>query len=119
MNFWDTAANRMYYAIFHAVLALLIKDGYKASTHKGTMSLFGQYYVKTGKFTADEAWLYTELQSLREKSDYNVAVTAREKRLQLCLYNDRERNATTYQAAKRVYSQSRQHDKRITFWKYI
>ena len=41
MNFWDTAANRMYYAIFHAVSALLIKDGYKASTHKGTMSLFG------------------------------------------------------------------------------
>ena len=51
MNFWDTAANRMYYAIFHAdtaanrmyyaifhaVLALLIKDGYKASTHKGTI----------------------------------------------------------------------------------
>ena len=79
MNFWDTAVNRMYYAIFHAVLALLINDGYKVSTHKGTMSLFGQYYVKTGKFTADEAWLYTELQSLREKSDYNcVYVTTEE-----------------------------------------
>ena len=36
MNFWDTAANRMYYAIFHAVLALLIKDGYKVSTHKAS-----------------------------------------------------------------------------------
>ena len=81
MNFWDTAANRMYYAIFHAVLALLIKDGYKASTHKGTMSLFGVYYVRTGKFTADEAWLYTELQSLREKSDYNCVYVTTEKEM--------------------------------------
>ena len=57
MDLWDVVANRLYYSIFHAVSALLIKDGYKASTHKGTMSLFGQYYVKTGKFTADEARL--------------------------------------------------------------
>ena len=29
MDFWDVVANRLYYAVFHAVSALLIKDGYK------------------------------------------------------------------------------------------
>lgn len=79
MDFWDTVANRLYYAIFHAVAALLIKNGYEVSTHKGTMTMFGLHFVKTGIFTSDEAWLYTELQSLREKSDYNcVYITTSE-----------------------------------------
>lgn len=49
MGFWDVVANRLYYAVFHAVSALLIKDGYKVGTHKGAMLMFGQHYVKTGK----------------------------------------------------------------------
>ena len=45
MDLWDVVANRLYYSIFHAVSALLIKDGHKVSTHKGTLMLFGQHYV--------------------------------------------------------------------------
>lgn len=82
MDFWDTVSNRMYYAIFHAVSSLLIHDGHEVSTHKGTMTMFGLHYVKTGKFTSDEAWLYTELQSLREKSDYNCVYVTTEKEMQ-------------------------------------
>ena len=50
MDLWDVVANRLYYSIFHAVSALLIKDGHKVSTHKGTLVMFGQHYVKTGIF---------------------------------------------------------------------
>ena len=53
MDLWDVVANRLYYSIFHAVSALLIKDGHKVSTHKGTLVMFGQHYVKTGIFPAD------------------------------------------------------------------
>lgn len=28
MGYWDVVANRMYYAVFHAVSALLVHDGY-------------------------------------------------------------------------------------------
>ena len=53
MDLWDVVANRLYYAVFHAVSALLIKDGHKVNTHKGTLVMFGQNYVKTGIFPTD------------------------------------------------------------------
>ncbi len=79
MDFWDVVANRLYYAVFHAVSALLIRDGYNVSTHRGTLVMFGQHYVKTGIFTADASSLYVKLQTMREKSDYNcVYITTAE-----------------------------------------
>jgi len=68
---WSTAANRLYYAVFHAVSALLIKDGHKVQTHQGTHIGFGLYYVKTGIFPPEYGRFYNQLQTLREQSDYN------------------------------------------------
>ena len=34
-GYWDNVANRLYYSLFHAVSALLIRDGYSVSTHRG------------------------------------------------------------------------------------
>ena len=48
-EFWNTAVNRMYYACFYAVGALLIKHGVKTSRHEGARQKFGQLFVKTGK----------------------------------------------------------------------
>ena len=79
MDLWDVVANRLYYSIFHAVSALLIKDGHNVSTHKGTLVVFGQNYVKTGVFPTDASKLYIKLQTMREKSDYNcIYVTTEE-----------------------------------------
>ena len=71
MDLWDVVANRLYYSVFHAVSALLIKDGHKVNTHKGTLVMFGQNYVKTGIFPTDASKLYVKLQMMREESDYN------------------------------------------------
>ncbi|MGM9748420.1 MAG: HEPN domain-containing protein [Candidatus Cryptobacteroides sp.] len=71
IGFWDVVANRLYYSIFHAVSALLINDGYKVGTHKGAILMFGQHYVKEGTFPIEYAKLYSQLQAMREKSDYN------------------------------------------------
>ena len=38
-EFWDGAANRLYYAAFHAVCALLIYDGISVHTHHGVNSM--------------------------------------------------------------------------------
>ena len=35
---WDTLANRVYYAVFHAVTALLIMNGLHAGSHQGVTS---------------------------------------------------------------------------------
>lgn len=46
-QYWDTLANRLYYSLFH------------------------QYYVKTGLFSEEEGSFYSQMETLREKSDYN------------------------------------------------
>lgn len=68
---WNGAANRIYYSVFHAVNALFINDGLQAVRHKSSHALFSHYYVKTGKLPIDFGRFYNNLQTLREKSDYN------------------------------------------------
>lgn len=68
---WSNAANRLYYSVYHAVCALLIKDGHKATSHQGNHIVFGAYYVKTGIFPPEYGRFYNQLQTLREQSDYN------------------------------------------------
>lgn len=68
---WNGAANRIYYSVFHAVNALFVFDGFQTVRHKGSHALFSQHYVKTGKLPADFGRFYNNLQTLREKSDYN------------------------------------------------
>ena len=72
-NRLNGAANRMYYAVFHAVCALLIHDGHQVSTHKGSHALFSQHYIKTGILPREYGQLYNQLQTMREESDYNCA----------------------------------------------
>lgn len=78
LGFWDNVANRLYYALFHAVSALLIHDGRKVHTHKGVALAFGQYYVKSGLLPTEAGRLFSRLQSMREANDYNCAFMATE-----------------------------------------
>ena len=70
-EFWNTAVNRMYYACFYAVGALLIKHGVKTSRHEGARQKFGQLFVKTGKVDRSLAKHYTDLFVKINKGDYN------------------------------------------------
>jgi len=72
-NRLNGAANRMYYAVFHAVCALLIHDGIQVNTHKGSHALFSQQYIKTGILPREYGQLYNQLQTMREEGDYNCA----------------------------------------------
>ena len=68
---WNTAVNRMYYACFYAVGALLIKLGVQTLSHSGTRQKFGQLIVKPGLIDRQLAKHYTELCEKRLKGDYN------------------------------------------------
>ena len=70
-QYWDTLSNRLYYSLFHAVSALLINDQREVGSHKGAAIRFHQYYVKTGVFTEEEGSFFSQMETLREKSDYN------------------------------------------------
>jgi uncharacterized protein (UPF0332 family) len=70
-KYWNTAINRMYYACFYAVGALLAKNKIEVSSHSGVRQKFGEYYVKTGKIDRNLAKHFTELFEKRHKGDYN------------------------------------------------
>jgi uncharacterized protein (UPF0332 family) len=70
-RFWNTAINRMYYACFYAVSALLAKDKIDISSHSGVRQKFGENFVKTGLIDRDLAKHFTELFEKRHKGDYN------------------------------------------------
>ncbi|MDE7375913.1 MAG: HEPN domain-containing protein [Muribaculaceae bacterium] len=78
LGYWDLVANRLYYAVFHAVNAMLLADGIKTGTHKGTSMQFGKSYVLTGAFKREDGILYGKLQTMREKADYQNVFTLEE-----------------------------------------
>ena len=82
LEYWDTIANRLYYSVFHAVTALLIHDAHPVNTHKGAIALFGNYYIRTGIFSSEDGRLYSDLQTMRNNSDYNCSYDATKKEIE-------------------------------------
>ncbi|AEN72799.1 HEPN domain protein [Rhodothermus marinus SG0.5JP17-172] len=65
-----SVVNRAYYAMFYAVLALLISIGKGAGKHSGVIRLFDQHFIKTGVFPREMSrWLHRAY-DLRQRSDY-------------------------------------------------
>ncbi|MEB2778907.1 HEPN domain-containing protein [Algoriphagus sp. C2-6-M1] len=47
-NKWNSAINRLYYAAFYAVSALIIIKNQDSHTHNGVKSKFSVLFIKTG-----------------------------------------------------------------------
>lgn len=73
---WSMAANRIYYALFHAVTALFVNDGYKVGTHRGAKASFGEHYIITGKLEPQYGRLFAQLETMRDKADYDIIYNA-------------------------------------------
>ena len=52
-NFWNSVANRLYYACFYAVNALFTKHDIVAKSHSGAKTAFHKHFIKTGIFEVD------------------------------------------------------------------
>jgi len=68
---WKAAANRLYYACYYAANALLVKYGFDAKTHKGTIRLLGLNFISKNIISNELGDVYYKLFSLRQKSDYD------------------------------------------------
>lgn len=69
-GFYNIAVNRLYYAAYYAVSALLIKNNFECSTHAGVKSLFSLHFVKTGIFSIEYAQILNSLFNNRQAGDY-------------------------------------------------
>jgi uncharacterized protein (UPF0332 family) len=62
--------NRLYYAMFYAILALLQEKGLGTSKHFGAISLFDREFVKTGLIEKTYSKALHRAFFLRQKGDY-------------------------------------------------
>ncbi|MDP2278627.1 MAG: HEPN domain-containing protein [Nitrospirota bacterium] len=62
--------NRLYYAMFYAVLALLQEKEMGTSKHAGAISLFDREFIKTGIFDNELSKTLHRAFELRQKGDY-------------------------------------------------
>lgn len=65
------ANNRAYYAIFHAMRAVLAFDNFDASKHSGVIAEFRRRYIKTGIFPTEISKMIGAAFTIREASDYD------------------------------------------------
>ena len=67
---WNSAINRLYYAAYYAISALLVQAEINTKTHTGVKTQFFLNYVKTGKIDVALGKLYSDLFDWRHKGDY-------------------------------------------------
>ena len=68
---YKSAANRSYYAIFHAMRAVLAFDEIDMKHHGGIISEFRRLYIKTGIFSTQMSATISLLFNIRQDSDYD------------------------------------------------
>ena len=66
-----SCVNRIYYSVFYAVNALLIRHGMYSTKHSGVLSLFHKEFVKTGIIDKKMGDFYSEIFVKRQKGDYD------------------------------------------------
>ena len=68
----SAAANRFYYAVFHAIHALFVANGIQSKSHHGTSAQFHQHFIKTGAIDPKFGHFIAVMENMREKADYDV-----------------------------------------------
>src|SRR3990170_682242 len=68
---YDDAVSRTYYAVFHAISAVLLSKGLHFSSHGQTIGAFNREFVKTRKFPASFSKALKKLFKERQIGDYD------------------------------------------------
>jgi len=69
------SVNRIYYACFYAVSAILLQEKLKFKKHSGVRAAFHQHLIKTGMLDSKYRRFYDTLFNARQKGDYVELVT--------------------------------------------
>ena len=67
---FTTVANRSYYAMFHAMRAVMALDGEDRKKHSGVVAYFQENYIKSGTFDKEFSYAIKNAFLVRQESDY-------------------------------------------------
>jgi uncharacterized protein (UPF0332 family) len=69
--FWNASMNRIYYACYYAVSALLLKANIDSNSHKGIRQMLGLHFIQTGLISKEDGRLFSDLYDRRQTGDYD------------------------------------------------
>lgn len=72
------ANNRAYYSIFHAIDAVLAKEGKAFKRHKDVLAYFNKNYIATEIFSRELGKRIVKAEEIRDNSDYDPFYIASE-----------------------------------------
>jgi hypothetical protein len=67
---YNSAANRLYYAVFYGVTAALLEKGHSLKKHTGVRSEFHREFIRTGLLDQQWSTFYNRLFQDRHEGDY-------------------------------------------------
>ena len=71
-DYYGSACNRAYYAVFYAASALLFSKGMSFGKHSAVISAFRQHFIKTGELDVKWSEIYQRILSHRQIGDYDI-----------------------------------------------
>lgn len=70
-KYYNTAVNRMYYACYYAICALLVANNIHTKSHDGVRRMMSLHFIKTGILPTELGRYYGRLFSNRLTGDYD------------------------------------------------
>jgi len=70
-GYYNTAVNRLYYACYYAVTALLVNSRIITNTHSGVRQMFGLHFIKTEIINKDFGRFFSDIYDKRQTGDYD------------------------------------------------
>ncbi len=70
--------NRAYYAMFYAVLGLLVYEEFSGSKHSGVISYFNRHFIKSGIFDRSLGLGLGKAFEMRQRVDYREKIELKE-----------------------------------------
>lgn len=71
-DYYGSACNRAYYAVFYAASALLSAKGMAFGKHSAVIAAFRQHFIRTGDLDVKWSRVYQRIMSHRQTSDYDI-----------------------------------------------
>ncbi|HLE86469.1 MAG TPA: HEPN domain-containing protein, partial [Candidatus Brocadiaceae bacterium] len=69
---YDDSVSRSYYAVFHAISAVLLSKGLHFSSHGQTLCAFNKEFIKPKEFPASFTKIIEKLFNGRQMGDYDI-----------------------------------------------
>jgi uncharacterized protein (UPF0332 family) len=77
------AVNRAYYSMFYCTTALLRTENIITKSHSGTLSKFGELFIKTNRIPVKYSLMLRRAFDYRQSCDYDIEVSISEEEAQM------------------------------------